>query len=123
MLATVRHTLSGSLGEVMRTSWSPFVREPSAAEGAGILGWMAVGQVRSNVPVVAVAELDGIAPWSGWRLRDGRGALVAWDGRPTEVSAPLAPGARDVEVLLVPPAGEEEQLVRVRLRVVPVPHH
>jgi hypothetical protein len=114
VLQTVRHTVRAELGTVMRAQWRPFERE---ATGAASRRWIASGRVASNVPVVAIAEVEGAAELVGWRLRDPDGRLVPWDGRATVVSAPLGPGATEVEVELLSPVGAGEMRPPVRLRV------
>lgn len=112
-LGTVRHTLAGEVGSVVRARWSRWSFDARVGE------WSATARVGSNVPVQATAHAEG-ATISGWLVRTHDGELVPWDGRETAVSALLQPGESEVAVQLVPPAGATEQVLHsVRLRVRP----
>jgi len=111
VVATVRHTLAADVGAVLQGRWQPFTRQ-----AAGSAVWVATGRVAGNVPALVVAEAD--ASLVGWQLRHADGALLPWDGREVAVTVPLEPGAHDVSVQLVAPAGATDASPPVRLRVV-----
>jgi len=113
VLATVRHTLIGEVGEVMQATWRPFTPEPGSGR------WVAAGRVHSNVPVVAVIRAAGETPVTGWLVRTPTGALAPWDGRDLVVSAPLGPGASDVVVQLVAVDGAQDDRPAVLFRLAP----
>jgi len=120
-VVTVRHTLTAELGAVMQARWLPFVRDARTQTTATGSHWSTSGRVRSNVPVIALVEMDGDTPRHGWWLRDTAGRLQPWDGRATAVSAPLGPGEADIDVQLVAPDRATAEVPSVRLRVIAAP--